>query len=305
LQSHDFGEAPLAYLRESLTVFDNFLAQEKLSIPPNSELAPQFSLVRQFLTDLSNLGSAATASKWTEFDFKPLYDAAIVVLRLSNAVAALRDDRVALRRRLTTIFSGGLTQNLLPDQAKDHFYELEIGASLKRAGFTVALREPDIIVSGAGLTQEIGLACKYPSSEARIHQSISKGYQQITGQRLAGCVVLGLDLIVLRGNLNASPPFMDFGRSDDPHHHLLNPLMENMTATLRGQRSTDYPSERPLDGVILTFTLWGMFAEPRRFGSVTSWSVQCEPNNPIRADLELIVERGRSLDTERSPDEVH
>ena len=72
--------------------------------------------------------------------------------RLTETVVALRDQPpAALRKRLKQVLAGPLTQDFSPEQAKDFFYELELAADFKRAGFAVSLREPDIVISGNGL----------------------------------------------------------------------------------------------------------------------------------------------------------
>jgi hypothetical protein len=285
-------------LKRSLQGFDEFVAKQNVRIAKDAAITPQMEIVREFLKDTERMEPPALVAKWMERDFKAFYDATIVVHRLTAAVVSLGDNPIPLRSRLNQVLSGPLTQDFSPQQAKDFFYELEIAAALKNAGFAVALREPDVVVSGGGLTQAIGLACKYPSSEGQIHEHISKGYRQIAKQDMTGCVVLGLDLIIFRAVFDSPPRFLDFRQSTRHPRDVANQLMGDAMTSLVTQRSKDYPAEKPLDGAILTFSSWGMFGQPAGFTSLTAWSVQCELKNPIRPDLERIVDRARALDTE-------
>lgn len=287
-------------LERALDGFDRFVAQQKLRIAADAAVNPQFGLVREYLTDRKQMGETAAVAKWMQRDFKGFYDAVIVVHRLADAVTLLADTPGPLRSRLTQVLSGPLTQDFQPQQAKDFFYELEVASALKKAGFAVTLREPDIVVAGGGLSQELGLACKYPSSEAQIHEHISKGYRQIANQTLRGCVVLGLDLIIFRAVFDSLPKFLDFRQSPRHPRVVSNELVRDAMTSLLIHRTRDYPSERPLDGAIVTFSAWGMFGQPAGFASLTAWSVQAEHGNSIRPDLELIVQRAQALDTESS-----
>lgn len=287
-------------LKRALEGFDGFVRQQKLRIASDAAVTPQFELVREYLHDLEKLGQEAAVSKWMQKDFKAFHDAVIVVHRLAEAVTLLADTPGPLRSRLNQVLSGPLTQDFQPQQAKDFFYELEIAAALKKAGFTVTLREPDVVVDGGGLSQPLGLACKYPSSESQIHEHISKGYRQIAKQDLRGCVVLGLDLIIFRAVFDSLPKFLDFRQSPRHPRVVSNELVGDAMTSILIQRKRDYPSERPLDGAIVTFSAWGMFGQPAGFASLTAWSVQAEQSNPIRSDLELVVQRAQALDTERN-----
>ncbi len=285
-------------LKRSLQCFDEFIAKHNVRIAKDAAITPQLLLVREFLADRECLDGLEVAEKWMGRDFKGFYDAVIVIQRLTDAVVALRDNPGPLKGRLTQVLSGPLTQDFAPQQAKDFFYELEIAAALKKAGFSVVLCEPDVVVSGGGLTHEIGLACKYPSSEGQIHEHISRGYKQIAKQDLRGCVILGLDLIILRAVFDSAPKFLDFRQSERHPREVANQIMADAMGSLIANRKRDYPSERPLDGAIVTLGTWGLFGQSVGIASLTAWSVQCELHNPIRRDLELIVHRMQALDTE-------
>ena len=285
-------------LKRAMRGFDEFVARQDVRIASDAAINPQLAIVRQFLDDHESMGGEGAADKWVKNDFKLFYDAVIAVYRLTDVVVTLCDSPAHLRSRLTTVLSGPLTQDWSPQPAKDILYELEIAAALRKAGFDVALREPDVVVSGGELTEEIGLACKYPSSEAQIHAHITKGYRQIAKQDLRGCVVLGLDLIIHPSTFDSSPQFVDLSQSVRHPRDVANEVVADAMSPLVANRSKDYPSERPLDGAILTFGTWGIFGQPRGFASLMAWSVQCLTQNPIRGDLELIVRRMKELNTE-------
>ncbi len=73
-----------------------------------------------------------------------------------------------------------------------------MAATLKLAGFSVELREPDVVASGNGLSNPLAIACKYPFSRQQVHEHISKGYRQITRENMDGVVSIGLDLMVAK-----------------------------------------------------------------------------------------------------------
>ncbi len=286
-------------LARALQTFDEVIAELNVRLAPDSPVASQLTTVRQFMSDRERMSEMDLAVKWTEGDFQPFYDAVIVVGRLTGAVARLRTQPGQLRTRLRQVLSGSLTQDFVPQQAKDYFYELEIAATLLRAGFDVRLREPDIVVSGNGLSRELGLACKYPSREAQLHDHISKGYRQISDQALEGCVVMGLDAIVFNTIFQSRPKCLDFRQGTRHPLDVTNDQTAHAVKVLLQQRD-DYPSERPLDGAILTLSMWGLWGKPAGFISVTSWTIQCDATNPILPDVERIVTAAR----ERGSDDV-
>jgi len=166
-------------------------------------------------------------------------------------------DRKALDE-LKKVLGGPLTQDLVPVEAKDIFYELEMAALWRACGFTVDLDEPDVVVSGNGLSDRLGVACKYPSSWGQIHEHLSKEYKQITRNGYEGLVAIGLDQLVFNGMTN----YMDFRQN--PKHPLevlqraTSEIMTNLVAT----RERDYPSEKPVDGAMVSLSAVGLYCDP-------------------------------------------
>lgn len=280
-------------LRTSLAGFDDVIDRLKIRIANDAPIAPQLEIVREFLKDHSSLAEEDLLAKWNEKDFKAFYDAAIAVRRLAEAVVGLQNQPEGmLRQILNKVLAGSLTQDFSPEQAKDFFYELEVAHRLQEAGFTVLLREPDVVVGGNGLSGELGLACKHPSSAAQIHEHLSKGYRQIAKQGLDGCVVLALDIIVFNEVYDSPPKFLDFRQGHGDRHPLdvANGLVSDAVAKLVAERSKDYPSEREMDGAILTLSMAGIYGSPAGLTSVTAWGVQCDAGNPRLDDIRRLVE---------------
>ncbi len=285
-----------------LAEFDKLLLRLGFQISSDAPVAPQLAIVREFLTDHTALPENELFAKWPKARFKEFNDAAIVIRRLTEAVVALGDQSAgALRKRLKQVLSGPLTHDFSPQQAKDYFYELEIATTFKRAGFTIALREPDVVVSGNGLSADLGMACKYPSSEAQIHEHTSKGYRQLANQNMDGCVVIGMDIIVFRAAFDSAPKFLDFRQGEKHPLDVANTLVGDAMKALVVQRATGYPSERPLDGAILTLSMWGIWGQPAGFTSVTAWAVQCDAQNPRFGDIGRLVESSTCVDDGRKP----
>ena len=107
----------------------------------------------------------------------------------------------------------------------------------------MGLREPDVVVSGNGLSGELGMACKYPSSEAQIQTHLSKGYKQLANQNMDGCVVIGLDIIVFRTVFNSPPKFLDFRQGKRHPLAVANSMVGDTMNALVVKRAEEYPSE--------------------------------------------------------------
>jgi len=277
-------------LRELMPRFDEALQNLNLTIPAGSPIKMQHDTVRGFLTDQASMPEQDLATKCHNGQFKQVHDAAIVVYRLARAVVALHDQpRKRLKSTLKTVLAGRITQDFEPSSAKDFFYELDVAFVLQRAGFIVTLREPDIVVQGNGLSRELGLACKYPSSVAQIHGHISKGYKQLTGQNLPGVVAFGMDLIVFRAAFDRPPHFLDFRQSEKTPLVVAQTQLDREIVQLVGERPSKYPSEEPLDGALLSLNMWGAYGKPVSITEVTAWTFQCDVANLLRSDLITLV----------------
>ena len=278
-------------LKRSLREFDEIVANLGVQIGDDALPSAQLRTMREFLADHQSMPENELLSKWNALDFKVFYDAAIVVSRLTEAVVALRDQpEGALRKRLKQVLSGSLTQDFSAEQAKDYFYELEIATVFENAGFDVTLREPDVVVSGNGLSGEMGMACKYPSSKAQIQTHLSKGYKQLANQNMDGCVVIGLDIIVFQTVFISTPRFLDFRQGKRHPLAVANTLVGDAMKALVVKRAEGFPSEAPIDGAILTLSMCGFWGQPAGITCVTAWEVQCDAQNPRSFDIRRLVE---------------
>jgi hypothetical protein len=278
-------------LRAKMEQFDTIISGLGIKFGKDCSVKKQLDLVSEFLGDEKSLNEEQNKIKWDP-RFKELYDALIVAERFSEAVIIMKDQkRGPLKRRLSTILGGSLTQDFEPEQAKDYFYELEMASSVKIAGFGVELREPDFVISSSELRGVLGVACKYPSSTKQIHVHISKGYKQITNQKIEGFVAIGMDQILFAER----PKYLDFTKSEgDPQQLALNALNEIMVSLVK-EREKDFPSEKPLDGSLLSLMVSGIHGSPAGITTVAAFMLQCAKTNPMIPDMRIVVAKLNAL----------
>lgn len=272
-------------LEKSLLSFDKIVGDLGVRLAEDSPIKQDFDTTREFLADRRRLEESAMMAKWNP-RFKEFYHAQIVVKRLVDAVATLQG-QMRLKSRLKQVLGGSLTQDFKPDAAKDYFYELEMAALWKDSGFTVELAEPDVVVSGNGLSGELGVACKYPSSWDQIHKHVSKGYKQITQHGYEGLVCIGLDQLVFNGMSN----FMDFRQTGKPPLEIMDKATGEVMTNLVKLRARDYPSEKPVDGAMMTMSAVGIYGQPAQLTNARYATLQCDRDNPRFADFGVLYER--------------
>jgi hypothetical protein len=270
---------------ETLLKFDALLDRMGLSVGINSPIKQEADIVRDYYRDRKQLGIEEAIKKWNP-RYDEFYSARITLERVVASATAL-EGVPRMKTLLCEVLDGSLTQDFQPTPSKDKFYELELAASLKLAGFAVELREPDIVASGNGMANPLAIACKYPSSRAQVHvQHISKGYRQITKQDLDGVVAIGLDLLVAK-ELNL-PPKLDFRKGHTPPFVIIERRLETELRRLERERDEDYPSERKLDGMMLTLSFVGTDGDPPTLANLTGIALACRRGNPLRPDLEIV-----------------
>lgn len=269
-------------VERNLLAFEEIVAKLGVRLADDSPIKKDFDTTREFLNDKKTTEEMVWMEKWNP-RFKEFYHAQIVVKRLIDAVVTLRDQN-RLKNRLKQVLGGSLTQDFEPDAAKDYFYELEMAAFWKDSGFTVDLAEPDVVVSGNGLSGPLGIACKYPSGLGSLHEHISKGYRQITKHGYDGLVAIGLDQLVFKGMSN----YMDFRQSDKPPLELMESLTREAMTNLVALRAHDYPAEKPIDGAMLTMSAVGIYGKPAQLKSVRYATLQCEHANPRYSDFDIL-----------------
>lgn len=269
-------------LEGNLAEFDRISTKLGVKLAEDSPIRKDFDTTREFLHDRRTLEESQWMEKWSP-RFKEFYHAQIVVHRLTQAVVVLKDQN-KLKSRLKQVLGGSLTQDFEPDAAKDYFYELEMAALWKECGFSVDLAEPDVVVSGNGLSAPLGVACKYPSGLGSLHEHISKGYKQITRHGYDGLVAIGLDQLVFKGMSN----FMDFRQNGKPPLEILKRATTEAMENLVALRDRDYPAEKPIDGAMITMSAIGIYGNPAGLTSVRHITLQCDHDNPRYSDFSAL-----------------
>jgi len=276
---------------QNLAAFDAIIAKLKIKLADDSPIKKDFDTTRDFLNDKKSLDEPVWMEKWNP-RFKEFYHAQIVVKRLVDAVVVLEGQN-KLKSRLNQILGGPLTQDFVPHASKDYFYELEMAAMWKESGFTIELAEPDVVVSGNGLSAPVGVACKFPSGLASLHDHISKGYKQITKRGYEGLVAIGLDQLVCAGMSN----YMDFRQSSRPPIEIMQSLTKDAMKNLVTLRAEGYPSELPIDGAMLTMSAVGIYGQPAHLTRVRFATLQCTNTNPRLADFDVLYREMKTVAT--------
>jgi len=274
---------------QTLSRFDQLVRDLGLRLGDGLPLKQEAELIRAYYDERARFGPEQIAAKW-EPRFLEFARARISLERFVAATQTLKG-LPGLKKIVKEVVAASIAQDFERSPAKDKLYELELAATLKLAGFQVELREPDIVASGSGLSKPLAIACKYPSSRHQIHEHISKGYRQITGQNLDGAVAIGLDLIF--GKEAGLLGWLDFRRGNTPASEILANRLFAEVSRLEAERKRDYPAERPLDGLVVTLTMIGVDGDPPAIDALNSIALGCLPGNPLKADLEIVMKGGQ------------
>lgn len=129
--------------------FDQLLDDLKLRLVDGMPLKQQTDLLREYDRDSATLGLEKANSKYSRLE---IFLAEMVVERFVEVIGPLTSLR-GLKSKLNIVLKESIAQDFKPTQAKRIFYELETAASLVQAGFDIELKDPDIIVSGNGLSK--------------------------------------------------------------------------------------------------------------------------------------------------------
>jgi hypothetical protein len=275
---------PYEELARKIDAFKTLARTIGFAWPRNAPVANQMQLVEEFLADV-NASPDQALTKWMAKDFLQWYRAIIAAEMLCDSAVALKDFPAdMLKKQLELSSMTDLSQDFEQSQSKEYLYELQIGATLHRSGFQVQFAEPDLRISGNELSQELGVACKYVSSEKKLNSNISKGYEQIVGQGLKGIVAVGMDNVAAAG-MNR---FIQF--PDDPNRiraGMANELGKWMEKTIKTRAGT--AGRAPLDGAMFTLRMVGIAGNPKGLLPATHVSFQVTKANPIRKDIERIA----------------
>jgi hypothetical protein len=269
---------------EAVPKFDELVKELRLKISATTPLKLQADVLHEYLDDQSKLGRDACNEKWAARRLE-IFLNQMALERFVEVVRPLKET-LGLKVVLTKALKDSIIQDFKANRAKDAFYELEVAASLKLARFDVALKDPDIIVQGNGLSRPLGIACKYPESRQRLQDNVTEGYEQLETHCPYGVVCLGLDFLVakdqgLQGWIN----FRRGGRSalEIQFHRLVNEIRG-----FKAERDRDYVGRHKLDGLMMTVSIVGLNGKqpgPERFESIAAG---CLDGNPMYADLEVI-----------------
>lgn len=270
-------------LESAIASFEALATTIGFTYPRRAPVADQIELVKEFLADLQQAQQQAVA-KWLAKDLLTWYRAVIAVDMLCDAALTFKDrDPAWLRKQLELATMTDLSQDFEQSQSKEYLYEMQVGAWLHQAGFQVDFAEPDLRVSGNGLSRVLGIACKYVSSEDKLNKNISKGYDQIAGQRLSGFVAIGMDNIICA----EIEKFIQL--PDDPaeiRRVMGDSLQQWVEKTERSRAGT--AGRKPLDGAVFSLRMMGIWGKPAGLVTATHWAFQLQEGNPIEPDLRRI-----------------
>jgi hypothetical protein len=253
----------------------------QIDIPVRSPLRRNIDLLRRFYAD-GDAKSHAELAEWKEQSrMQEVYWATFSVANLADSILELENHPDDLKRIVPLALMQDVKPDFEPTQSKTFLYELQVAAFFQKAGFNVAFGEPDLRIRGNGLSQEIGLACKFPSSEKKLEGRISHGYDQIEREGLAGIVVIGMDIMCSRGR----SPFVLFPDSvEETHSGMADELSKWVYRTIK--RREGVPGRKPLDGAIFSLT---MVSWHPTLSLSTQFVVQRNEGSLLKDDLTVIA----------------
>lgn len=273
-------------IRRQLEEFDATLAAFGISIPPKAPIRRYLELVREFLADHAASPDAA-AEKWLKRDMHDWYKAMIAVDVLTEAVTGVGTQPAkAFQDQIALVVANDISQDFEPTQSKDFLYELQVATWFGKMGFDVTLAEPDVRIRGQGLTGEFGLACKYPSSEKKLNQRISEGYDQIERQQISGIVVIGMDLLVCEGMTR----FIEFPNDEAKALRIVANELGQRVERVKRQRE-GVKDRKPLDGALFTLHMGGHMANSGRLQTLTQFTFQCDSQSPLMDSISAIMKQ--------------
>ena len=280
----------MPYGRRTQTIerFHCLLRGLNIKVGANCPLKSQADCINEYYRDRGTLSRQELEAKWVPrtIEFK---HARIALERFVNSVEVLNDSP-GITKVVKDVITGDVTQDFQSSSAKDKLFEIETGATLKVAGFSVELAEPpDLIISGNGLSQRIGIACKYPSSRQQFNYHISKGYRQVARSGLKGFVAIGFDLLV--GKDKKLPGIPDFNRGPKPSMELQLEWLEQEMRKLITEHARDYPGERQIDCLMISVAFVGQHGNGPTLDREESSMYYCAPGHPLGPDIDIIRRR--------------
>jgi hypothetical protein len=268
--------------------FHQLLRDLNLKVGINCPLKAQADSISEWYEDKKTLCEEPLKAKWLP-RINEFIQARQSLDRFVNAVEDLKDS-TGIARVVKDVVTGDITQDFQSSSAKDKLFEIETGVTMKAAGFNVEFVEPpDLIISGSGLSQRIGIACKYPSSRQQFNYHISKGYKQVAKSGLKGFVAIGFDLLIAKDK--KLPGIPDFDRGPKPSMELQLDWLEEEMGKLICEYARDYPGERQIDCLMISVAFIGQHGNEPTLDREESSIYYCAPGHPLAADIEIIRQR--------------
>ena len=279
---------PVDAVLQTIERFRQLLRDLNIKVGVNCPLKSQADSICDYYRDCDTLTRLELETKWIPRtdEFK---HARIALERFVNSVEVLKDS-VGITKVAKDVITGDVTQDFQSSSAKDKLHEIEIGATMKVAGFDVELIEPpDLIISGNGLSQRIGIACKYPSSRQQFNYHISKGYKQAQKSGLNGLVAIGFDLMVAKDKKLSG--ILDFDRGPMPSMELQLEWLEQEMRKLITEHARDYPDERQIDCLMISIAFIGQHGNEPTLDREESSMYYYTPGHPLGPDIDIIRTR--------------
>jgi hypothetical protein len=270
-------------IRKGITTLEHLVSELGLEIAPVNPLSKHLEIVKSHIDGTYTLADPVA----NESAFRQWYLAMLSVGTLTTVVNALqKQPSTALEKLLRLVLSGDISQTFKPTQAKDFLYELQVAYWFHKAGFSVEIgQEPDLWISGHGLSKKLGIACKYPSSKNKLDDRISKGYDQLEKHNLQGIVAVGFDLILCGHMRNYIRFPNDSQRALNTVAKELNSWVEKTIARRAGA------GRRPLENAMFSLVMGGFTEPPARLQFITQFALICKPESPLRPDFVEINKR--------------
>ena len=269
----------------------NYLNAEGLGV--GKDVQRCVDVMQEFFQNRKSMDDDQLANHW-DSRFDEFCRSYFVVARLTSAVLPLQSCP-GLRSVLRDVLRGDLTEQSTQNEAKDKFFELEVGSVFVNSGFEVELAEPDLVVAGNGLSERFGIACKYPSSEKQIHSHLSKGYKQLSGAGLEGCVAIGMDQIIFRG----FDSYKDFRKTSKSPQQTMQEELDVRLVTLAKERPEKYPSEEPMESGMMFLRAGGILDDPTSGKAslvvVGVASLATNSSNPTHPNVQLLYDAMKRL----------
>jgi hypothetical protein len=266
-----------------------------IRLPKNSDFKHNLEIIRECNSDRA---SDPLGFKESWADRRDEWHAALTsVVKVSRIVRVLRGTP-NLKPSLEVVVQGNTVQDFSQSHAKDILYELDLASQLKESLFDVQLREPpDLLIRGNCLSGPLAIACKYPSSRNQLHTRFTEGRHQIARQGFDGLVVIGMDLIIgielirdfMDENGRAAVPVFDLDAAPCNPFEFFLARIGREVRRLEAERPLDYPSEMPINELLMTFSLVGFCGDPPTVTNIMSATLYAHTQeHPRCADFRII-----------------